>query len=58
MFETSDQERWIELAEIARAQAEGMQHESARQAALDIASIYERLAREAGRVAAHTKGEG
>jgi hypothetical protein len=58
MFETSDPERWIALAEIARAQAEGAQNEAARQEALDIANVYERLLREAERLAARAKGNG
>jgi hypothetical protein len=47
MPETSDQERWTALAEIARGRAARAQNESARQEALDVARAYERVVRQA-----------
>jgi hypothetical protein len=58
MFDASDPERWIALAKIARAQAECMQNEAARQEMLDLANLYDRLLREAERLAARAKGNG
>jgi hypothetical protein len=55
MPNTIDAARWTMLAEKARALAETMRNEAARQTMLDIAAGYDRLARQAGQLADRPK---
>jgi hypothetical protein len=52
MPKKSNAEKWREMAERARARADGMRDDASKRSMLEIAMAYETLARRADRLAA------